>query len=550
MSPSGAVSRLVEEFDTFADDDDSIDLVPLNGEFSFGSARHLGEDPNGVWQLRVTDRLPYVGGILESWSITVYGHEGGLDCIAGDAIPDAVSNPGLVSDCEALLAARRTLAGTAKLNWSSLTPMAEWEGVTIGGTPQRVTELNLYGSQLTGAIPVELGNLTNLRALLLSQNQLSGPIPVSLAGLSNLEALDARGNQLTGAIPAELGSLAKLRSLSLGGNTLTGAIPAELGSLSNLLSLSLGGNTLTGTIPAELGKLAELRTLSLEGNSLTGAMPAELDSLSNLKELYLSKNQLSGQLPAWLGRLANLYVLSLAENQLTGPIPAELGSLSNLGALYLSGNQLSGVIPAEIGDLSNLRRLYLSGNQLEGCVLQQLRDVAESDLNDVGLPFCDVLLSGLTIDPGSLTTPFDPFETEYIAVGPSRVTVIPVNEYNSTFRYLDENGNEIADADRSLDGHQVDVRASDTKIRIMVMSQDGQTSLTYTLLIVREDAPPAPVISAITPGGGSLTVAWTAPEQTGGSDIPPTTFATSKAAHRTRRTKTGQWWTMPGQAAR
>ena len=519
MSPSGAVSRLVEEFDTFADDDDSIDLVPLNGEFSFGSARHLGEDPNGVWQLRVTDRLPYVGGILESWSITVYGHEGGLDCIAGDAIPDAVSNPGLVSDCEALLAARRTLAGTAKLNWSSLTPMAEWEGVTIGGTPQRVTELNLYGSQLTGAIPVELGNLTNLRALLLSQNQLSGPIPVSLAGLSNLEALDARGNQLTGAIPTELGSLAKLRSLSLGGNTLTGAIPAELGSLSNLLSLSLGGNTLTGTIPAVLGKLAELRTLSLEGNSLTGAMPAELVSLSNLKELYLSKNQLSGQLPAWLGRLANLYVLSLAENQLTGPIPAELGSLSNLGALYLSGNQLSGVIPAEIGDLSNLRRLYLSGNQLEGCVLQQLRDVAESDLNDVGLPFCDVLLSGLTIDPGSLTTPFDPFETEYIAVGPSRVTVIPVNEYNATFRYLDENGNEIADADRSLDGHQVDVRASDTTIRIMVMSQDGQTSLTYTLLIVREDAPPAPVISAITPGGGSLTVVWTAPAQPGGSDI-------------------------------
>ena len=523
MSPSGAVSRLVEEFDTFADDDDSIDLVPLNGEFSFGSARHLGEDPNGVWQLRVTDRLPYVGGILNSWSITVYGHEGGLDCIAGDAIPDAVSNPGLVSDCEALLAARRTLAGTAKLNWSSLTPMAEWEGVTIGGTPQRVTELNLYGSQLTGAIPVELGNLTNLRALLLSQNQLSGPIPVSLAGLSNLEALDARGNQLTGAIPAELGSLAKLRSLSLGGNTLTGAIPAELGSLSNLLSLSLGGNTLTGTIPAELGKLAELRTLSLEGNSLTGAMPAELASLSNLKELYLSKNQLSGQLPAWLGRLANLYVLSLAENQLTGPIPAELGSLSNLGALYLSGNQLSGVIPPEIGDLSNLRRLYLSGNQLEGCVLQQLRDVAESDLNDVGLPFCDVLLSGLTIEPGSLTTPFDPYETEYTAVGPSRVTVTPVNEHNSTFRYLDEDGSEIADADRSMDGHQVDLGAGINTIRIMVVSQDGQASLIYTVLITREDLPGAPVISVLTPGGETLSVTlsvtWTAPEHTGAADI-------------------------------
>ena len=518
-SPSGAVSRLVEEFDTFADEDDSIDLVPLNGDFSFGSARHLGEDPNGVWQLQITDRLPYVGGILESWSITVYGHEGGLDCIAGDAIPDAVSNPGLVSDCEALLGARHALAGTAKLNWSLLTPIAEWDGVTLGGTPQRVTELNLYGSQLTGAIPSELSNLTNLRALLLSNNRLRGPIPGSLGGLSKLEALDLWGNELTGEIPVELGRLFKLRSLSLGENELTGPIPVWLESLSNLLSLSLGGNTLTGPIPVELGKLSNLRTLSLAGNSLNGAIPMELGNLSNLKELYLSQNQLSGEVPSWIDGLTNLYVLSLEGNGLTGVIPTEMGSLPNLKELDLSQNQLTGPIPAELSSLSNLATLYLSENQLDGCIPQKLRDVDESDLHDLDLPFCDVLLSGLTIEPGSLTTPFDPYETEYIAVGPSRVTVIPVNEYNSTFRYLDEDGSEIADADRSLDGHQVDVRASDSKISIMVMSQDGQTSLTYTLLIIREDLPGGPVISAITPGGGSLTVVWTAPEQTGGSGI-------------------------------
>ena len=33
------------------------------------------------------------------------------DCSTGSAVPDAANNPGLVSDCEALLASRDTLAG-------------------------------------------------------------------------------------------------------------------------------------------------------------------------------------------------------------------------------------------------------------------------------------------------------------------------------------------------------------------------------------------------------------------------------------------------------
>ena len=519
VSPSGAVSRLVSEFEIFADDDESIDRVRMNGSFRFGSARHLGEDPNGVWQLRVTDRIPYFGGTLESWGITVYGHTGVLNCETGAAVTDAVSDPGLVSDCETLLGARHSLAGTGKLNWSAGTPIAEWDGLTIGGTPRRVTELNLYGSQLTGAIPSELGNLTNLRALLLSNNQLSGPIPGALGGLSKLEALDLWGNELTGAIPAELGRLARLRSLSLGENELTGPMPIWIGGLPNLLALSLGGNALTGPIPVELGKLVNLRTLSLEENALTGEIPMELGDLSNLKELYLSQNQLSGEVPAWIDGLTNLYVLSLDGNRLTGEIPTEMGSLPNLKELDLSQNQLTGPIPAELSSLSNLATLYLSGNQLDGCIPQKLRDVDESDLHDLGLPFCDVLLIGLTVDPGSLTTPFDPYKTEYTAVGPSRVTVTPVNEHNSTWRFLGENDGEIADADLSLDGHQIDLGSGITTVRIMVISQDGQASLIYTVQMTREDLPGAAVISAVTPGGGLLTVAWTTPEQTGGADI-------------------------------
>ena len=56
------------------------------------------------------------------------------DCATGGAVADAANNPGLVSDCEALLAARDTQAGSATLNWSAGMPIGEWEGVTVGGT--------------------------------------------------------------------------------------------------------------------------------------------------------------------------------------------------------------------------------------------------------------------------------------------------------------------------------------------------------------------------------------------------------------------------------
>ena len=84
VSPSGAVSKLAVPFNTrhYTDtytrpDDTTYDgpyFVRLDGEFRFGSARHLGEDPNGVWTLRLTDHFPIYGGTLRSWSIKVYGH--------------------------------------------------------------------------------------------------------------------------------------------------------------------------------------------------------------------------------------------------------------------------------------------------------------------------------------------------------------------------------------------------------------------------------------------------------------------------------------------
>ena len=109
----------------------------------------------------------------------------------------------------------------------------------------------------------------------------------------------------------------------------------------------------------------------------------------NIYQLVLNSNQLVGTIPPELGNLAILQYLDLHDNQLKGEIPSEIGGLSNLESLYLSINQLAGQIPSELGNLTKLRHLWLSDNQFTGCIPEALRDVENSDLDRIGLAFCE-----------------------------------------------------------------------------------------------------------------------------------------------------------------
>ena len=200
-------------------------------------------------------------------------------------------------------------------NWKTDKPLDDWYGVSANAD-DRVDTLRLRYNFLTGAIPSELGDLSNLRTLSLRDNY-----------------------YLTGAIPPELGSLRDLEHLHIGDNSLTGGeIPSELGDLSNLEGLDLRGSSLTGAIPPWLGDLSNLEWLSLHNNSLTGAIPSELGSLSNLERLSLGSNSLTGEIPSELGDLSSLEWLSLSFNSLTGEIPLDFLDLSLLKRFSWYGN--------------------------------------------------------------------------------------------------------------------------------------------------------------------------------------------------------------------
>ncbi len=271
------------------------------------------------------------------------------------------------------------------------TNMSGWHGIQCGSSIQKIEDIILIGNQLSGLIPSELGNLTNLVDLNFSANQLSGLIPLELGNLTNLKYLRLGSNLLSGQIPIELSNLSNLTVFYLSGNKLSGSIPSEIGKLSNLTAINFSQNQLSGTIPTEIGKLSNLVDLAFWGNQLSGSIPAEIGNLSNLIALRLGGNQLSGTIPAEIGKLSNLKDLSLSENQLSGTIPSELSNLLNLEYLGLRKNKLSGEIPTSLGNLSKLFGLSLGNNQLTGGIPNQFSNFQDNisiDINNNQLSGC------------------------------------------------------------------------------------------------------------------------------------------------------------------
>ena len=96
-----------------------------------------------------------------------------------------------------------------------------------------------------------------VRELLLLTNGLTGYVPGEINQLTEIERLFLRGDFTDATIPEEIGSLSQLTRLSLNG--FTGIIPQELFSLTNLENLILFGGELSGSIPEEIGSLTTLR---------------------------------------------------------------------------------------------------------------------------------------------------------------------------------------------------------------------------------------------------------------------------------------------------
>lgn len=212
------------------------------------------------------------------------------------------------------------------MNWLTVQPIDTWIGVSVGNN--RVDSLIMpYANNLSGTLPVQLGDLSNLVVLDIDNNiLLHGPIPREIGNLANLKILNFSYNNLNGAIPPEIGNLRSLIQLFLNDNKLTGTIPQEIGQLANLNWLLLSNNELDRPIPSAIGNLTNLTMLKVDRNNLSGSIPPEIGNLHRLENFYLDNNSLSGEVPVEIGNMTSLYELFMNNNELTN-LPIEITTL-------------------------------------------------------------------------------------------------------------------------------------------------------------------------------------------------------------------------------
>ena len=292
------------------------------------------------------------------------------------------------------------------------------------------TWLGRINEGLTGEIPSEIGQLTNLVTLKLQYNELTGSIPPEIGNLTSLVKLDLRYNNLSGSIPTEIWSLISLKELGIQKNQFSGTIPSAIGNLTELTHLYLYGNQFTGSIPAEIGNLINLGKLHLNNNQFTGLIP---ETICNIDMSFyspyifdISGNQLLPPYPDCVAEFVGYqYSEDCASNYLFDGIcteqsdldvlqkfidnssetinmemddnnngiiePIELGTqhwwdgrLTELNCNYDLANEftlsdlgLSGEIPQEIGTLDSLEFLWLEDNQLTGPIPTEIGNLSK-----------------------------------------------------------------------------------------------------------------------------------------------------------------------------
>ena len=120
--------------------------------------------------------------------------------------------------------------------------------------------------------PCEENDLDNIgdgvyKHILYFQNNILGTLPPELFLLTSLKSLVIISpNNLYGALDTQIGNLRDLKALVLAMTNIEGTIPTEIGSLSNLMLLGMHENSFTGSLPTEIGKLSQLLYLSFNSN--------------------------------------------------------------------------------------------------------------------------------------------------------------------------------------------------------------------------------------------------------------------------------------------
>uniref|UniRef100_A0A0E0MYZ6 non-specific serine/threonine protein kinase n=1 Tax=Oryza rufipogon TaxID=4529 RepID=A0A0E0MYZ6_ORYRU len=223
---------------------------------------------------------------------------------------------------------------------------------------------------ITGMFPPTLKNLCNLQEVFTGTN-LSRDITEQMERLpkcawDKLQALNLDATNMTGNLPVWLGNLTNLKDLSVSGNQLSGPVPLGLGALTKLTILYLGHNNLTGIISEDyLANLCNMVILDLSYTSLEVVVGSTWTPPFKLIRAQLVSCQLGPGFPILFKHQKGIIYIDVSNagiadaipswsNMFSGQIPSEITELEDLQYLDLAKNNISGIIPQSLATLKGM----------------------------------------------------------------------------------------------------------------------------------------------------------------------------------------------------
>ncbi|KAL8516592.1 hypothetical protein ACS0TY_015020 [Phlomoides rotata] len=268
------------------------------------------------------------------------------------------------TDDGAIMAKLAKALSPSPAGWTGPT-FCKWPGVSCD-TSNKVSSINLASKSLSGILPPEISQLSNLKLLSLQRNRLTGPLP-ALSGLDSLKDVNLDENGFDSIPPGFLSGLTSLQAISMNNNTNLPpwTLPDTLKDSTSLTSIIASKANIVGEIPDIFGSLPNFQSLRLSYNNLTGPLPPSF-AKSGIQNLWLNNqlNGLSGTIDV-LESMTSLKVVWLHANQFTGQIP-DLSGSTELSDLMLRDNLLTGVIPNSLTKLPKLQNVALQSNSFQG----------------------------------------------------------------------------------------------------------------------------------------------------------------------------------------